>query len=156
VIPALFTIVFVALLSHSRSELLVNACQTFAISRQCKPHWHAVQGCIPLEQIGQERQCAQQTVFMPATVLPAGNGSVGPTGDGAIEIEFTAGARMRITDAIGKILDSRSFGPTKSGRARRLARTPSPARSQAEKCVRIVGSWDQHHLTTLASSRTAC
>ena len=80
---------------------------------------------------------------MPAMVIPAGNGSVGPTGDGAIEIEFTAGARMRITDAIGKILDSRSFGPTKSGRARRLARTPSPARSQAEKFRpdrRILGS----------------
>ena len=114
-IPALFTIVFVALLSHSRSELLVNACQTFAISRQCKPHWHAVQGCIPLEQIGQEHQSAQQTVFMPAMVIPAGNGSVGPTGDGAIEIEFTAGARMRITDAIGKILDSRSSDRQRAG-----------------------------------------
>ncbi len=46
---------------------------------------------------------AQQKGFVPAMVVPeagARPGPVGSAGGGAIEIEFAAGARMRITGAV--------------------------------------------------------
>jgi transposase len=46
---------------------------------------------------------AQQVGFVPAMVVPESGvlpGPVGPADGGAIEIEFAAGARMRITGAV--------------------------------------------------------
>jgi len=46
---------------------------------------------------------AQQMGFVPARVVPdlgAAPGPVGPASSGAIEIEFAAGARMRITGTV--------------------------------------------------------
>jgi transposase len=46
---------------------------------------------------------AQQVGFVPAIVIPESRGTpgpVGPTSGGAIEIEFAAGVRMRITSAV--------------------------------------------------------
>lgn len=45
----------------------------------------------------------QPTGFVPARVAPeagARTGPAGPAGSGAIEIEFAAGARMRVTGAV--------------------------------------------------------
>ncbi len=44
----------------------------------------------------------QPTGFVPARVAPR-TGPAGPAGSGAIEIEFAAGARMRITGAVDAV-----------------------------------------------------
>jgi transposase len=49
------------------------------------------------------KEVAHQTGFVPAMVVPesgATPGPVGPAVGGAIEIEFAAGARMRITGTV--------------------------------------------------------
>jgi transposase len=49
------------------------------------------------------KDAAHQMGFVPAMVVAesgAAPGPVGPAGGGAIEIEFAAGARMRITGAV--------------------------------------------------------
>ena len=46
---------------------------------------------------------AQHVGFVPAMVIPQSRGTpgpIGPTSSGAIEIEFAAGVRMRITGAV--------------------------------------------------------
>jgi transposase len=50
-----------------------------------------------------KQAAAQQVGFLPARVVPDSGltpGPVGPASGGAIEIEFAAGARMRITGAV--------------------------------------------------------
>ncbi|WP_420831384.1 IS66 family insertion sequence element accessory protein TnpB [Bradyrhizobium acaciae] len=49
------------------------------------------------------KNAAYQTGFVPAMIVAesaATSGPVGPAGGGAIEIEFAAGARMRITGVV--------------------------------------------------------
>ena len=63
----------------------------------------------------------QQIGFAPAMVVPASwatPGPVRPAGGGAIEIEFAAGARMRITGAVDAATLAAAVAALAGGRAR--------------------------------------
>src|SRR4029434_3264831 len=67
------------------------------------------------------KDAAHQTGFVPAMVVAesgATPGPVGPAGDGAIEIEFAAGARMRITGTVGAGAVEAAVAALAGGRAR--------------------------------------
>ena len=63
----------------------------------------------------------QQIGFAPAMVVPESGATVGPVrpaGGGAIEIEFAAGARMRITGAVDAATLTAAVAALASGRPR--------------------------------------
>jgi transposase len=69
----------------------------YGISRSLLLRWRRLFQPEPKDAIG------QQMGFVPARVVPdseAAPGPVVPAGSGSIEIEFAAGARMRITGAV--------------------------------------------------------
>ena len=64
---------------------------------------------------------AQQTGFVPAMMVPesgATTGPVGSAGGGVIEVEFAAGARMRITGAVYAATLKAAVAALADGRAR--------------------------------------
>ena len=64
---------------------------------------------------------AQQMGFVPATVIPESGPMPGPVrsaGGGAIEIEFAAGARMRITGAVDAATLKAAVAALANGRPR--------------------------------------
>ena len=64
---------------------------------------------------------AQQVGFVPAIVIPESRGTpgpVGPTSSGAIEIEFAAGVRMRITGAVDAVTLTAAVAALVDGRPR--------------------------------------
>ncbi|MCA6120117.1 transposase [Bradyrhizobium sp. WSM 1738] len=64
---------------------------------------------------------ALQTAFVPARVVPdsgAAPGPIGPASGGAIEIEFAAGARMRITGAVDAATLKAAIAALADGRPR--------------------------------------
>jgi transposase len=64
---------------------------------------------------------AQQMGFVPAMVVPESGttpGPVGSAGGGAIEIEFAAGARMRITGAVDAATLTAAVAALADGRPR--------------------------------------
>jgi transposase len=67
------------------------------------------------------KEAARQAGFVPAMVVPesgATAGPVGPASGGAIEIEFAAGARMRITGAVDAATLTAVVTALAGGRAR--------------------------------------
>ena len=61
----------------------------------------------------------QPTGFVPARVVPESGATPGPAGPaGAIEIEFAAGARMRITGAVDSVTLKAALAALAGGRPR--------------------------------------
>jgi transposase len=91
-----------------------------------------------------EKDAADQTGFVPAMVVTesgATPGPVGPAGGGAIEIEFAAGARMRITGMV-------DAATLKAGGATRTAATSTCFVARAASSSKSFGTmvWACHFM----------
>ena len=71
----------------------------------------------------EQKDAEQQLGFVPAVVVPESTGTAVPTpaalaGGGTIEIEFVAGARMRITGAVDQATLTAAVAALADGRRR--------------------------------------
>jgi transposase len=105
----------IALESLQAPRQVAATARRYGISRSLLLRWRGSFGPEPKDAT------EQQMGFVPAMVGPESGGTPGlvrSTGGGAIEIEFAAGARMRITGAVDAATLTAAVAALASGRPR--------------------------------------